>query len=99
MCSPTEIVTDRPERWSSCAICVPLAEAPTTRTPPSASCSGLRYVWAVSTATDGGTRSAKLGTRGMLHEPEANTTVLHRQSPRLVRTRYPGSALRTEVTV
>jgi hypothetical protein len=36
-------VTGRPERCISQAICVPLDDAPTTRTPSSASCSGFRY--------------------------------------------------------
>ena len=36
---------------------------------------------AVSVATDGGTRSAKAGTRAMLHAPVASTTVRQRQSP------------------
>ena len=49
-------------------------------------------------ATDGGTRSAKAGTRGMLHAPEASTMVLQRQSPRSVRMRYPAPSLRTDVT-
>src|SRR6185503_15548364 len=43
MCSPTASVTGRPDRWISSAICVPLAEAPTTITPPGPSASGLRY--------------------------------------------------------
>ena len=43
-CSPTASVTGRPERWISWAICTPVADAPTTSTPPSASSSGLRYV-------------------------------------------------------
>ena len=30
-----EIVTGRPDRWISSASCTPVAEAPTTRTPPS----------------------------------------------------------------
>ena len=37
---PTD--TGRPERWISSAIWMPVAEAPTTSTPPSASWSGLR---------------------------------------------------------
>ena len=87
MCSPAAIVTARPARCSSCAIWVPLDEAPTTSTPPSATCAGLRYDWAVSVATDGGTLAAKLGRRAMLHAPDAMTTVRQRQSPRSVRTR------------
>ena len=47
MCSPTDMTTGRPERRISWAICVPLADAPTTRTPPSASWPGFRYCWAV----------------------------------------------------
>jgi hypothetical protein len=53
----------------------------------------------VRVAIDGGTRAAKPGIRATLHAPEASTTVRQRQSPRFVRTRYPASALRTDVTV
>ena len=41
-CSPTQSVTGLPERWISSASCTPVAEAPTTSTPPGGSCSGLR---------------------------------------------------------
>src|SRR5262245_15224107 len=99
MCSPADRVTGRPERWTSFAIWVPLADAPTTRTPPAASWSGLRYCWLVSVAIDGGTRWAKAGIQEMLPPPEARTTARHRQSPCSVRTRYPDSVLRTDVTV
>src|SRR5882672_8646379 len=99
MCSPTDKITGRPERWISLAICVPLDDAPTTKTPPSASWPGFRYSFAVRIAIDGGTRLAKVGSRATLHAPEASTTARHRQSPRSVRTRYPASVLRTEVTV
>ena len=78
---------------------MPLDEAPTTNTPPSATWAGLRYDWAVSAATDGGTLAAKAGIRAMLQAPEAMTTVRQCQSPRSVRTRYPAPSLRTEVTV
>src|SRR3977135_1534657 len=98
MCSPTDRVTGRPERWISLAIWGPLADAPTTRTPPSASWSGLGYCGAVRVAIDGGTRLAKAGRREMLHAPEASITARHCQSPRSVRTRYPASVLRTDVT-
>src|SRR5882724_7363166 len=99
MCSPTERVTGRPERWISLAIWVPLADAPTTRTPPSASWAGLRYCWAVRVAIERGASLANAGIRETLQAPEASTTDRHRQSPRSVRTRYPASVPRTDVTV
>jgi hypothetical protein len=99
MCSPTAIVTGRPERWISSASWVPVAEAPTTRTPPWSSWSGLRYAIEVKVAMPAGTASARAGTRGMLQAPAASTTVRHCQSPRSVATRYPVSAARTDVTV
>jgi len=77
----------------------PLADAPATSTPPSASSEGLRYCCAVSVAIDGGTRSANAGTRAMLCAPDARTSVRHRQSLRSVCTKYPSSVLRTDVTV
>ena len=40
-CSPTASVTGRPLRWISCASCTPVADPPTTSTPPSASCRGI----------------------------------------------------------
>jgi hypothetical protein len=42
MCSPTDRITGRPERWISLASCVPVAEAPTTMTGSSGSCDGRR---------------------------------------------------------
>src|SRR5258708_21122715 len=99
MCSPTDKIPGRPERCISLAICVPLDDAPTTKTPPSASWSGFRYSFAVRLAIDGGTRLAKVGTRAILHAPEASTIARHRQSPSSVRTRYPASVLRTDATV
>ena len=48
-CSPTEIVTSRPARRSSSAICTPDADAPTTSTRRrSSTCDGRRYDSAVS---------------------------------------------------
>ena len=41
-CSPTASVTGRPERWISSASCTPVADAPTTSTPPSGSWEGSR---------------------------------------------------------
>src|SRR5262245_844874 len=99
MCSPTDRVTGRPERWTSFAIWVPLADAPTTRTPPAASWPELRYCWVVRVAIDGGTRLAKAGILEMLQPPEARTTARQCQSPGCGRTRYPDSVLRTDVTV
>src|SRR3954454_12444923 len=99
MCSPTDNVTARPERWISWAIWTPLADAPTTRTPPSASRCGLRYCCDVRLEIGRGTRLEKAGIREMLHAREASTNALHRQSPRSVRTRYPVPVLRTDVTV
>ena len=46
-----------------------------------------------------GTDSARAGTRGILHAPEASTTVWQRHAPWSVTTTYPESAWRTEVTV
>ena len=37
-------VTGRPERWISSASCTPVADAPTTSTPPSGSCDGIAIV-------------------------------------------------------
>jgi len=48
---------------------------------------------------DRGTLLANLGTSATLHAPEATTTARHSQSPWSVRTRYPVSVLRTDVTV
>ena len=59
----------------------------------------MRYCAGVSVAMPAGTAAAQAGTLGMLHAPVASTTVGLRQSPRSVVTRYPPSALRTEVTV
>ena len=87
MCSPTASVTGRPERWISSASWTPVADAPTTSTPPLSSRSGFRYSAAVSVLTAGGTASASLGTQGMLQAPLATTTVLACQSPRSVVTR------------
>ena len=86
-CSPTANVTGRPERWISWAICTPVADAPTTSTPPSASSPGLRYSIGVSVVTDAGTASAKAGTRGTLNAPVARTTVRHCHSSWSVVTR------------
>ena len=36
MCSPTQSVTGRPDRWISWASWIPVADAPTTSTPPGA---------------------------------------------------------------
>jgi len=99
MCSPTEIVTGRPERWISSASWMPVAAAPTTITPPSANWSGLRYWTGVIASISEGRASAIGGTRGMLHAPVAITTVGACQSPRSVVTRYPASLRLTEVTV
>ena len=41
---PTASVTGRPLRWSSSASCTPVAEAPTTSTPPAGRSSGLAIV-------------------------------------------------------
>ena len=78
---------------------MPVAEAPTTSTPPSSSWPGFRYSMGVDIATAAGTEAANAGTFGMLHEPVANTTVGQRHSPWSVTTRYPSSAGWTEVTV
>ena len=48
---------------------------------------------------DRGTLLAKLGTSATLHAPDAMTTARHSQSSWSVRTRYPASVLRTDVTV
>src|SRR5258708_21378786 len=97
-CSPTANVTWRPERWISAAICTPVADAPTTRTPPSPSCSGLRYSIGVNVVTDDGTAPEKAGTRATLNAPVATTTVSQRHSPRFVMTEYPALQGRTDVT-
>src|ERR1044071_5964103 len=64
MCSPTARVTSRPERWISSASCTPVAEAPTTSTPPCSSWPGLRYCIGVSTAIPG-LRAPHAGHRRM----------------------------------
>ena len=43
-CSPTAMVTGRPERWISSASWMPVAEAPTTRTPPAFELIGVAIV-------------------------------------------------------
>src|SRR6202795_1992579 len=98
-CSPTANVTWRPERWTSAAICTPVADAPTTSTPLSPSCSGFRYSLGVKVVTDDGTASEKTGTSGTLNAPVARTTVAQHHSPWSVVTRYPSSVRRTDVTV
>ena len=85
-CSPTASVTGRPERWISWAICTPVADAPTTSTPPSASCVGVAVLHRrerrrPTTAAP----SAKAGTVGTLNAPVASTTVAHCHSPWSVR--------------
>ena len=81
------MVTGRPEQWISWAICTPLADAPTTITPPSASSNGLRYVSGVTVATPDGTPSANAGMRGTLNAPDARTTVRQSHTSWFVATR------------
>ena len=80
-CSPTATVTGRPERCTSSAIWTPVAEAPTTSTPPGASAAGLRYSNALRAVTVAGGAPPNSGTLATLNPPEANTTVLHCQRP------------------
>src|SRR5580700_3779194 len=98
-CSPTARVTSRPERRISAAICTPVADAPTTITPPSPSWPALRYSIGVTVVTDDGTASDKAGTCATLNAPVARTTVWHRHSPWSVVTWYPLSVRRTDVTL
>ena len=71
---PTARYVRRPAWFSSSAIWQPDCPAPTTRTPPSGSCSGLRYslVWSWSTSSgarlsEGGGRAALERSRGDDH--------------------------------
>ena len=81
------MVTGRPCRISSSAICTPLDDAPTTRTPPSGTWPGLRYSWAVSWVTPEGTPAAAAGTVATLQAPDATTTASALQPPPSVSTR------------
>ncbi len=70
---PTASVTGRPLRWSSSASCTPVAEAPTTSTPPSGRSSGLRYSLGTTWWTWGESRRAAAGIAGRSHQPVATT--------------------------
>ena len=83
-CAPTAIVTGRPERWISSASWMPVADAPTISTPPSASWSGFRYTSAVTTSMPAGMLAANAGTRATLQDPVASTTVEAFHDPSLV---------------
>ena len=98
-CSPTASVTGRPLRWISSASCTPVAEPPTTSTPPSASCAGDRYVSGVTDSTDRGSAEANGGTAATLAAPVATTTLAHRHVPRSVATVYPSPPGATRVTL
>jgi len=74
----------RPERWISWASWTPVADAPTTRTPPPSSWSGLRYSVAGSDVTAAGTASAKAGMFARLQAPLATTAVRARERPLVV---------------
>ena len=64
---------------SSSASCTPVAEAPTTSTPPAGSASGLRYAAGVTWAMPGSRPLAIAGTAGRSHQPVAITTSPARQ--------------------
>lgn len=70
----------------SSASWIPVAEAPTTSTPPSGSCDGLRYSRGVTWSTPE-IREANGGTNGRSLYPVAITTFRATHSPRLVATR------------
>ena len=53
----------------------------------------------MSISIPAGTAAATAGICGMLHAPEASTTVALAHSPWSVVTTYPASVRRTEVTV
>ena len=78
-CSPTERVTGRPDRRSSAASCTPVADAPTTSTPPSGSLAGItvverRQLLDLAPAPQPLSR----GTDGRLQAPLAMTTARQR---------------------
>src|SRR5690349_24621386 len=93
------MTTRRPERAISSASCTPLAEAPSTSTPPAASWAGDRYVSGVSCSTDAGTPSELPGTCATLQAPLASTTLAASQAPWSVVTVYPSADDATRVTV
>ena len=95
---PTARVTSRPAAASSSAICAPEADAPTTSTPPSGTCSGLRYVWGVSWRIEDGSSLAALGTRARSFHPVAITTRSASQAPSEVCTAKPSSVCVTDST-
>jgi hypothetical protein len=67
---------------------MPLAEAPTTNTPPSGSAAGLRYPVVLTAVIPGGRSCAGRGTAAA-QAPAATTTVRACQVPRSVSTAYP----------
>ena len=91
---------DRPSRAvQPCAIWIPLAEAPTTSTPPSGSAAGLRYPAVLTAVIPSGRSCAGCGSVAAAQAPVATTTVRACQAPRSVSTAYPSLRGRTAVTV
>ena len=67
--APTATVTGRPDRWISSASWMPVADAPTISTPPSASWPGFRYASGVTRSMPAGNVGGEAGEMGDVAGP------------------------------